>query len=80
MENKILLHDDDGNEIELIVEATFEIDTDKYVVMYESEKDEDYYIMKYSEDNEGNLVFTGLDDEELREAQEAYEELDKTNK
>ncbi|WP_058260512.1 DUF1292 domain-containing protein [Fenollaria timonensis] len=80
MENKILLHDDDGNEIELIVEATFEIDTDKYVVMYESEEDEDYYIMKYSEDNEGNLVFTGLDDEELREAQEAYEELDKTNK
>lgn len=80
MENKILLHDDDGNEIELIVEATFEIDTDKYVVMYESKEDEDYYIMKYSEDNEGNLVFTGLDDEELREAQEAYEELDKTNK
>ncbi len=80
MENKILLHDDDDNEIELIVEATFEIDTDKYVVMYESEEDKDYYIMKYSEDNEGNLVFTGLDDEELREAQEAYEELDKTNK
>ncbi|WP_294795517.1 DUF1292 domain-containing protein [uncultured Fenollaria sp.] len=80
MDNKILLHDDDGNEIELIVEATFEIDTDKYVVMYESEEDEDYYIMKYSEDNEGNLVFTGLDDEELREAQEAFEELDKTNK
>lgn len=80
MENKILLHDDDDNEIELIVEATFEIDTDKYVVMYESEEDEDYYIMKYSEDNEGNLVFTGLDGEELREAQEAYEELDKTNK
>ena len=80
MENKILLHDDDGNEIELIVEATFEIDTDKYVVMCESEEDEDYYIMKYSEDNEGNLVFTGLDDEELREAQEAFEELDKTNK
>lgn len=80
MENKILLHDDDDNEIELIVEATFEIDTDKYVVMYESEEDEDYYIMKYSEDKEGNLVFTGLDDEELREAQEAYEELDKTNK
>lgn len=80
MENKILLQDDNGNEIELIVEATFEIDTDKYVVMYESEEDEDYYIMKYSEDNEGNLVFTGLDDEELREAQEAYEELDKTNK
>lgn len=80
MENKILLHDDDGNEIELIVEATFEIDTDNYVVMYESEEDEDYYIMKYSEDNEGNFVFTGLDDEELREAQEAYEELDKTNK
>lgn len=80
MENKILLHDDDGNEIELIVEATFEIDTDKYVVMYESEEDEDYYIMKYSEDNEGNLVFTGLDDEELREAQEVFEELDKTNK
>lgn len=80
MENKILLHDDDGNEIELIVEATFEIDTDKYVVMYESEENEDYYIMKYTEDEEGNLVFIGLDDEELREAQEAFEELDKTNK
>ena len=80
MENKILLHDDDGNEIELVVEATFEIDTDKYVVMYVSEEDDDYYIMKYTEDKEGNLVFTGLDDEELREAQEAFEELDKTNK
>lgn len=80
MENKILLQDDNGNDIELFVEATFEIDTDKYVVMYEKEEDEDYYIMKYSEDNEGNLVFTGLDDEELREAQEAFEELDKTNK
>lgn len=79
MENKILLHDDDGNEIELIVEATFEIDTDNYVVMYEKEEDEDYYIMKYSEDNEGNLVFAGLDEDELREAQEAYEELDRTN-
>lgn len=79
MENKILLHDDNGKEIEFIVEATFEIDTEKYIVMYETEEDEDYYIMKYTEDKEGNLVFMGLDDEELREAQEAYEELDKTN-
>lgn len=79
MENKILLQDDNGNDIELFVEATFEIDTDKYIVMYEREEDEDYYIMKYNEDKEGNLVFTGLDDEELREAQEAFEELDKTN-
>lgn len=79
MENKILLHDDNGKEVEFIVEATFEIDTEKYIVMYETEEDEDYYIMKYTEDKEGNLVFTGLDDEELREAQEAYEELDKTN-
>ncbi|WP_019214722.1 DUF1292 domain-containing protein [Fenollaria massiliensis] len=79
MENKILLHDDNGKEIEFIVEATFEIDTEKYIVMYETEEDEDYYIMKYTEDEEGNLVFIGLDDEELREAQEAFEELDKTN-
>lgn len=79
MENKILLQDDSGKEVEFIVEATFEIDTEKYIVMYETEEDEDYYIMKYTEDKEGNLVFTGLDDEELREAQEAYEELDKTN-
>lgn len=79
MENKILLQDDNGNDIELFVEATFEIDTDKYIVMYEREEDEDYYIMKYNEDKEGNLVFTGLDDDELKEAQEAYEELDKTN-
>lgn len=79
MENKILLHDDNGKQIEFIVEATFEIDTEKYIVMYETEEDEDYYIMKYTEDKEGNLVFMGLDDEELREAQEAYEELDKTN-
>lgn len=79
MENKILLHDDNGKEIEFIVEATFEIDTEKYIVMYETEEDEDYYIMNYTEDEEGNLVFIGLDDEELREAQEAFEELDKTN-
>ena len=40
MENKILLHDDNGKEIEFIVEATFEIDTEKYIVMYETEEDE----------------------------------------
>lgn len=79
MENKILLQDDNGNDVELFVEATFEIDTDKYIVMYESEEDEDYYIMKYTEDSKGNLVFEGLDDDELREAQEVFEELDKTN-
>ena len=79
MDNKINLLDDNGKEVEFIVEATFEIDTDKYIVMYEDEADDDYYIMKYQEDKEGNLVFIGLDDEELKEAQEAYEELDKTN-
>lgn len=79
MDNKIKLLDDNGKEVEFIVEATFEIDTDKYIVMYEDEADDGYYIMKYQEDKEGNLVFIGLDDEELKEAQEAYEELDKTN-
>lgn len=79
MDNKIKLLDDNGKEVEFIVEATFEIDTDKYIVMYEDEADDDYYIMKYQEDKEGNLVFIGLDDEELKEAQEVYEELDKTN-
>lgn len=79
MENKIKLLDENGEEKEFIVEATFEIDTDKYIVMYENEEDEDYYIMKYQEDKEGNLVFIGLDDEELEEAQEVFEELDKTN-
>ena len=79
MDNKIMLLDDKGNEIEFIVEATFEIDTDKYVVMYEDENDEDYYIMRYQEDSKGNLLFEGLNDEELSEAQEVFEELYKTN-
>ena len=65
-----------GNPVEFLVKAKFSIDDDDYVALLPADEIEPYiYILKIEIDNEGQERLVGIDDDELKEAQEAYEEL-----
>lgn len=75
-----LFYDELGNPIEFIVKAKFSIDDDDYVALLPADDIEPYiYILKIELDEEGQEVLVGIDDDELKEAQEVYEELMKSN-
>lgn len=75
-----LFYDELGNPIEFIVKAKFSIDDDDYVALLPADDIEPYiYILKIELDEEGQEVLVGIDDDELQEAQEVYEELMKSN-
>ncbi len=75
-----LFYDELGNPIEFIVKAKFSIDEDDYVALLPADEIEPYiYILKIQLDEEGQEVLAGIDDDELKEAQEVYEELMKSN-
>ena len=75
-----LFYDELGNPIEFIVKAKFSIDEDDYVALLPADEIEPYiYILKVQLDEEGQEVLAGIDDDELKEAQEVYEELMKSN-
>ena len=77
--DKVLFYDENGDEIEFIIEAKFSLDDDEYVALYPAEDEEVLYILKIEYDEKGDEVLVGIDDNELKEAQEAYEELMKEN-
>ncbi|MBP2025314.1 DUF1292 domain-containing protein [Peptoniphilus stercorisuis] len=71
-----LFYDELGNPVEFLVKAKFSIDDDDYVALLPADEIEPYiYILKIEIDNEGQEMLVGIDDDELKEAQEAYEEL-----
>ena len=59
-ENSIFIIDDDGNEIEMKIYFTFDIEDKQYVIVYEEGKEDDLYALSY--DDEGNIF--PVDDEE----------------
>ena len=67
--------DEKGQKFEFIIRAKFEIDNKAYVAMSPIEDEENLYILKIAKDKEGNEYLKGIDDDELNEAKEAYEEL-----
>jgi len=79
----IVLYDEDDNEQEFEVLAVLDVDENRYAVLMpvseegEEEGNEDEaYILRVEEDEEGNDILVGLDDEEeLNTVVEAYEEL-----
>lgn len=71
-----LFYDELGNPVEFIVKAKFSMDDDDYVALLPADEIEPYiYILKIEIDNDGQEILVGIDDDELKEAQEAYEEL-----
>ncbi|TJX68671.1 DUF1292 domain-containing protein [Soehngenia saccharolytica] len=76
MQQKAVFYDELGNEIEFLVKAKFSIDDTDYVVLLPSEDiDSPTYILKVDLDENGDEILVGIDDEELEEAKEVYEEL-----
>jgi len=75
-----LFYDELGNEIEFIVKAKFTLDDTDYVALLPADDIESFtYILRVEIDENGDEYLVGIDDEELREAQKAYEELMKEN-
>ncbi|MBU5440214.1 DUF1292 domain-containing protein [Tissierella sp. MSJ-40] len=79
MNNKIILLDEMGKEQEFIILATFGLDDVDYAALIPSDDMESLtYILRMEIDENGDSILMGIDDEEeLKEAIEAYEEIQK---
>lgn len=72
---KIKLYDENDVEVEFFVDAKFSIEDTDYVALYTDEEESEIYILKVIEDEDGNELLAGIDDDELEDAKKAYEEL-----
>ena len=80
MGERHLFYDELGNEVEFIVKAKFSLDETEYVAMLPADDiDSATYILRIDIDDNGDEILAGIDDDELKEAEEAYEELLKEN-
>ena len=80
MGERHLFYDELGNEVEFIVKAKFSLDETEYVAMLPADDiDSATYILRIDIDENGDEILAGIDDDELKEAEEAYEELLKEN-
>ena len=72
---KIKLYDENDKEVEFFVDAKFSVEDTDYVALYTDEENPEIYILKVIEDENGDELLAGIDDDELEEAKKAYEEL-----
>ncbi len=72
MDNTIYIIDDNGQEVEMKILFTCEIEEKKYVIVYEGYNDEDLYAFTY--DNDGNLI--AVDDQEMSMIEEVIAAFD----
>lgn len=76
MNERHLFYDELGNEMEFVVKAKFSLDDTDYVAMLPADEIESAtYILRIDIDDNGDEILVGIDDEELKEAEETYEEL-----
>lgn len=81
MDERIVLLDELGQEQEFIILATFGLDDMDYAALIPADDIEELtYILRMEVDENGEMILTGIDDdEELEDAIEAYEEIQKEN-
>jgi uncharacterized protein YrzB (UPF0473 family) len=81
MDDKITLLDEMGNEVEFQVLATFGIDDVDYAALLPMDEFEGLtYLLRIEYDDLGEMYLSGIDDEEeLQEAIEIFEEIQKEN-
>lgn len=73
---KYLFYDENNEPVEFILEGKFEINETPYVAMLPAKDLKgDIYILRIDKDMDGNEVLVGIEDDELEEAIEVYEEL-----
>ncbi|MGB9679481.1 MAG: DUF1292 domain-containing protein [Thermoanaerobacteraceae bacterium] len=73
----IQLVDENGQEVDFELVASFELDETRYAVVVPVEGEgEDAYILKVDQDENGEDIFVGIEDEEeFNDVVEAYNEL-----
>lgn len=74
---KLKFYDDDGTLVEFILDARFTLDDTDYVALYTDDEEPEIYILRVEVDENGDEYLEGIDDNELKDAIEAYEELTK---
>lgn len=81
MDDRIILLDELGKEQEFIILATFGLDDDDYAALIPSDNiDSPTYLLRMETDENGDMLFAGIDDdEELQDAIDAFEEIQKEN-
>ena len=80
MTERHTFYDELGNEIEFVVKAKFSLeDTDYVALLPANEIDAMTYILRIEMDDEGDEILVGIDNDELQEAKDVYEELVKEN-
>lgn len=80
MGERHLFYDELGNEIEFIVKAKFTLDDTDYLALLPADDIESMtYILRIDIDENGDEILVGIDDDELKEAEEVYEELLREN-
>lgn len=73
MDDKILLINEEGEEIEFIIDDRFEFDGKTYVVLCEEEDSDDALLFKIEEDEDGDVTLLEVDDdEEFEKVSEFY--------
>lgn len=80
----IILYDEDGNETEFEIIATLEVNDIEYAILLPTDEDiepesdevDEVYVLRMEQDENGDDVLVGIEDEdELNDVIAAYEEL-----
>lgn len=76
----IMLYDEDNNLCEFEVLAVLDVDDSRYAILLpvneEGEEEEEAYILRVEQDEDGEDILVGIEDEdELNTVIEAYQEL-----
>lgn len=79
-ENKILLIDENGEEQEFEVVATFGVEENEYAVLFpvssEESIEDDAYILRMEHDEDGELILVNIEDtDEFDDVVAAYEAI-----
>lgn len=72
---KLKFYDENGKEVEFILDARFTLDDTDYVALFTDDDESEIYILRVEVDEDGNEYLKGIDDIELKEAVDAYEQL-----
>ena len=73
--NKQIFYDEDGKEVEFNVKEKFRYSHKDYLAMEKVDDDSLIYLLRIETDQDGNEYLSGIDDDELEEVKDAYENL-----
>lgn len=80
MTERHTFYDELGNQIEFVVKAKFSMDDTDYVALLPAKKIEAItYILRIEMDDEGNEILVGIENDELEEVNDFYEEIVRDN-